>query len=58
MEVEADDDYDFIPGTPPHKKVIPVQFPLIPVWFPVIYLFIYLFIHSFVYLFHRIQKIT
>ena len=22
MEVEANDDYDFIPGTPPHKKVI------------------------------------
>ena len=22
MEVEANDEYDFIPGTPPHKKVI------------------------------------
>ena len=25
MEVEANDDYDFIPGTPPHKKVILVH---------------------------------
>ena len=51
MEVEADDDYDFIPGTPPHKKVIPVWFPVILVWSPVIYLFIYLFTYLFKCLF-------
>ena len=35
MEVEADNDYDFIPGTPPHKKVI-----LVCMWFPVIALYL------------------
>lgn len=25
MDVDADEDYDFVPGTPPHKKVLCVN---------------------------------
>ena len=25
MDVDADEDYDFVPGTPPHKKVVCVK---------------------------------
>ena len=25
MDVDADEDYDFVPGTPPHKKVFCVN---------------------------------